>query len=121
MLKMKRIYDAEEPSDGYRVLADRIWPRGMSKRKAKVDLWMKEIAPSDALRTWFGHDPKRWPEFQSRYHEELRNQVDLTKQVRQLEKKYRAITLVFSARDEKHNQAVALLAFLRKGGLLAKS
>jgi uncharacterized protein YeaO (DUF488 family) len=121
MLKVKRIYDAAEPSDGNRVLVDRIWPRGMSKHKAKVDLWMKDIAPSDALRKWYGHDPERWPEFQRRYHQELRNEPELTKQIKQLERKYHTITLVFSARDERHNQAVALLTFLKKRGQSAKS
>ena len=71
MFKLKRIYEASEASDGYRVLVDRIWPRGVSKEKARIDLWMKEIAPSDALRKWFGHDPERWEEFQRRYREEL--------------------------------------------------
>ena len=64
MFKLKRIYEASEASDGYRVLVDRIWPRGVSKEKARIDLWMKEIAPSDTLRKWFGHDPERWEEFQ---------------------------------------------------------
>ena len=75
MFKLKRIYDASEASDGYRVLVDRIWPRGVSKEKARIDLWMKEIAPSDALRKWFGHDPERWEEFQKRYREELQKQL----------------------------------------------
>ena len=116
MLKLKRIYEAAEPSDGYRILVDRIWPRGMSKQKARVDLWMKEIAPSDALRKWFGHDPRRWLEFQDRYYEELRKETGLTRQVRRLEKKHRTVTLVFSARDDRHNQAVALRGFLQKRG-----
>ena len=121
MLKLKRIYDAAESSDGYRVLVDRIWPRGMSKHKAKVDLWMKEIAPSDALRKWFGHDPERWVGFQSRYHKELWKKIGLTTEIGQLEKKYRTITLVFSARDERYNQAVALRSFLKRGGSHSKS
>ena len=116
MFKLKRIYDASEASDGYRVLVDRIWPRGVSKEKAQIDLWMKGIAPSDALRKWFGHDPERWEEFQRRYHEELQKQTGLTNQLRQIEKQHGALTLVFSARDEHHNQAVALRAFLQGGG-----
>jgi len=75
MFKLKRIYEASEASDGYRVLVDRIWPRGVSKEKAQIDLWMKGIAPSDALRKWFGHDPERWEEFQRRYREELQKEI----------------------------------------------
>jgi uncharacterized protein YeaO (DUF488 family) len=116
MFKLKRVYDASEASDGYRVLVDRIWPRGVSKEKARIDLWMKEIAPSDALRKWFGHDPERWGEFQRRYREELQNEIGLIDQLQQLEKQHGTLTLVFSARDEHHNQAVALHAFLQGAG-----
>jgi uncharacterized protein YeaO (DUF488 family) len=116
MLKLKRIYDGAEPQDGYRVLVDRLWPRGMSKEKAKVDLWMKEIAPSDGLRKWFGHDPERWMEFQARYRKELQKKDELIKEISQLKKKYRTVTLLYSARDELHNQAVALLAILKNRG-----
>lgn len=114
MLKLKRIYDPSQVGDGYRVLVDRLWPRGVSKAKAKVDLWMKEIAPSDALRKWFGHDPERWMEFQARYRKELHKKYELIKEIRELEKKYGTITLVYSAKDELHNQAVALCTFLKK-------
>jgi uncharacterized protein YeaO (DUF488 family) len=113
MFKLKRIYDAFEASDGYRVLVDRIWPRGVSKEKARIDLWMKEIAQSDALRKWFGHDPERWEGFQRLYREELRKEIGLTSQLQQLEKQHATVTLVFSARDEHHNKAVALRAFLQ--------
>jgi uncharacterized protein YeaO (DUF488 family) len=89
----------------------------MSKQKAKIDLWLKQIAPSGSIRKWFAHDPNRWMEFQRRYHEDLRKQTGLTKQIRQLERKYHTITLVFSARDQRHNQAVALRAFLQRRGL----
>ena len=112
MLKVKRIYEVAQPADGYRVLVDRIWPRGMSKETAHIDLWMKEIAPSDQLRKWFGHDPRRWTEFQKRYREELRKKTELIKQLHQLEQEHRKVTLVFSARDEQHNQAVALQGIL---------
>ena len=116
MIKLKRIYETTEPSDGYRVLVDRIWPRGVSKEKARIDLWMKEIAPSDALRKWFGHDPERWGESQRRYHEELQKQTGRTSQLQQLGKQHGTLTLVFSARDEHHNQAVAPRAFLQGAG-----
>jgi uncharacterized protein YeaO (DUF488 family) len=86
----------------------------LTKEKAKVDLWMKEIARSDALRKWFGHEPERWTEFQARYRKELRNKTELLKEIKQLEKKYRTVTLLYSAKDELHNQALALLAFLKK-------
>jgi uncharacterized protein YeaO (DUF488 family) len=113
VLKVKRIYEAPAASDGYRVLVDRLWPRGLSKERAQVDLWMKEIAPSDALRRWFGHAPARWTEFQRRYRGELRQNPQLTLQLKQILKEHRVVTLLFSAREEQHNQAMALLAFMR--------
>jgi uncharacterized protein YeaO (DUF488 family) len=116
MFKIKRVYEVAAPSDGYRVLVDRLWPRGVSKEKAHVDQWMKEIGPSDKLRKWFGHDPERWTEFQKRYKAELRDKLDLTKELRKLEKQHRTVTLVYSAHDELHNQAVALSGFLRGHG-----
>lgn len=114
MFKVKRIYEASEPSDGYRILVDRVWPRGVAKDKAQIDLWLKETAPSDALRKWFGHDPERWAEFQKRYHEELKGAAGLTKQLKDLHQAHGTVTLVYSARDQLHNQAVALRAFLQK-------
>jgi uncharacterized protein YeaO (DUF488 family) len=113
LLKIKRIYETPASDDGYRILVDRIWPRGISKKRAQIDLWMKEIAPSTALRQWFGHDPERWSEFQKRYRRELRGKSQLTAQMRQLLRRHRAVTLLFSARDQQHNQAVALRAFFR--------
>jgi uncharacterized protein YeaO (DUF488 family) len=114
MLKLRRIYLPPTPSDGYRVLVDRLWPRGLSKSKAHVDLWMKDIGPSNGLRKWFGHDPKRWIAFRARYWRELRRKSQLVLELKKLLKKQRAVTLLFSARDEQHNQAVALSAFLQK-------
>lgn len=114
MFKLKRIYESAEPKDGYRVLVDRIWPRGMSKEKARIDLWMKQIGPSDALRKWFGHNPERWPEFQKSYRQELKRDAELIGQLRELEKKRGTITLLYSARDDSRNQAVVLCAFLRR-------
>src|SRR5579862_8865676 len=84
MLKLKRIYEAPADSDGYRVLVDHLWPRGLSKEKAHVDLWMKEIGPSDRLRKWFGHDPKRWSGFRERYWKELKSQPELVSQLKQV-------------------------------------
>lgn len=114
MFKVKRIYEVPAASDGYRVLVDRVWPRGVGKQNARIDLWLKDIAPSDGLRKWFGHDPERWAEFQKRYHEELNGASKLTRQLKDLESAHGNVTLVFSARDARHNQAVALRAFLQK-------
>jgi uncharacterized protein YeaO (DUF488 family) len=113
VLKVKRIYEAPAASDGCRVLVDRLWPRGISKHRAHVDLWMKDIAPSDTLRRWFGHEPARWAEFRRRYRRQLRQKPQLTWLLKQLMTEHRTVTLLFAARDERHNQAVALCAFLR--------
>ncbi len=113
MFKLKRIYESAEAQDGYRVLVDRIWPRGMSKERARIELWVKEIGPSDALRKWFGHNPVRWPEFQKRYRRELKKNTELIDRLRELDKKYGTVTLLYSARDDRRNQAVVLCAFLR--------
>ena len=116
MLKLRRIYLPRTPTDGYRVLVDRLWPRGLSKSKAHVDLWMKDIGPSNELRKWFGHDPKHWTAFRTRYWRELRQKAVLISQLKQLLRKNRTVTLLFSARDEQRNQAVALGAFLQRRG-----
>ena len=106
-INIKRVYENPTQEDGTRILVDRLWPRGLTKEKASVDVWLKEIAPSTALRKWFGHDPAKWAEFKKRYHEELRKnpeQVSLLKE--QIRKG--AITLVYSAKDEEHNEALVL-------------
>lgn len=110
-IKLKRAYEAPSDDDGIRILIDRLWPRGVSKEAAALDQWVKEIAPSTELRKWFGHDPARWPEFQLRYTEELQQQSELVRQLRALARQG-VITLVFSARDEVHNDAVVLKDFL---------
>jgi uncharacterized protein YeaO (DUF488 family) len=109
-LKLKRAYEPAAEGDGERVLVDRIWPRGVSKAEARIDLWLKDVAPSTALRQWFGHDPARWDEFRSRYHAELKDNPALG-QLRQIIAKG-PVTLVYGARDEAHNQAVALAEVL---------
>ena len=114
MLKLKRIYEPPQRSDGYRILVDRVWPRGVSKERAAIALWLKEIGPSTALRKWFGHDPARWAEFQKRYRQELRREPELTARITHLEKEHGTVTLVFSARDEERNQAVVIRDFLAK-------
>lgn len=108
MIQTKRVYDPPEKTDGFRVLVDRLWPRGVSKEKAAVGLWLKEIAPSDGLRKWFDHDPARWPEFKKKYREELKEYQKILKQIRDLEKGHGTITLVYAAKDEEHNNAIAL-------------
>ena len=110
-VKTKRIYDPPEASDGSRVLVDRIWPRGISKDEAKLDLWLKEAAPSTDLRKWFGHDPERWEEFRRRYHAELRDNDESLAALRKLIEDG-SVTLLYGARDEAHNNAVALKEFL---------
>jgi len=112
MVRSKRIYDAQKGSDGCRVLVDRIWPRGVTKQRARIALWLKEIGPSTALRKWFAHDPKRWPEFQKRYREELRDKSDLLAEIKKLEREHGTVTLVYAARDEQHNQAAVLCTLL---------
>ena len=106
-IKLKRAYEPPSAGDGTRVLIDRLWPRGISKQKAKLDYWMKDIAPSTELRKWFGHDPKRWDEFRRRYTAELREHPDLIAELRFLARKS-PITLVYAAYDESHNDAVVL-------------
>lgn len=114
-IRLKRVYEPRERSDGYRVLVDRVWPRGVSKERAAVDQWAKELAPSTALRKWFGHDPARWREFRTRYARELRASADALAALRARCKRQR-VTLVYSAKDERHNQAVALRDLLAQGG-----
>ena len=117
-LHLKRAYDPAEPSDGRRILVDRLWPRGVSKERADLTEWMKDIAPSTALREWFGHEPARWPEFQRRYRAELQAHQPLLDQIRTLAAKG-PVTLIYSARDEDHNDAIVLrdvLLGLPEGG-----
>ncbi|MCA0211475.1 MAG: DUF488 domain-containing protein [Proteobacteria bacterium] len=106
-LKLKRAYEPAAPSDGIRILVDRLWPRGVSKAEAHLDEWLKEVAPSTELRKWFGHDPARWTEFQHRYRIELAQHSDCLDHIRNLART-QTVTLVFSARDEVHNDAVVL-------------
>jgi uncharacterized protein YeaO (DUF488 family) len=110
-VELKRAYEPPSSRDGMRVLVDRMWPRGLPKRNAHIDLWLKDIAPSTALRQWFGHDSARWSEFRRRYRAELvRNPAPL-EHLRELARAGR-LTLVFGARDERHNQAVVLKGLL---------
>jgi uncharacterized protein YeaO (DUF488 family) len=110
-IRIKRVYEEPNGEDGTRILVDRLWPRGLTKEKAKVDLWLKDIAPSTELRKWFAHDPAKWAEFRSRYREELKRnkkQVSLLKQ----EAAKGTVTLVYGANDQQHNEAVILQSLL---------
>jgi len=110
-VRVKRIYEPPEPADGYRLLVDRLWPRGVSRESAFLDAWMREVAPSSELRRWFGHDASRWQEFKWRYAVELGTRQDLVAEILSLARD-RPVTLIYSARDTDHNQAVALAEYL---------
>lgn len=111
-IQLKRIYQSPDAQDGFRILVDRLWPRGIKKDDAKIDLWIKEIAPSDALRKWFNHEPEKWEEFKRRYGKELKEKQDLVDQLSSHLKKGK-VTFLFSAKDEGHNNAVALREYLK--------
>lgn len=110
-VRLKRAYEKAEASDGPRILVDRLWPRGVSKTHAALDQWAKELAPSTELRQWFGHDPLRWEEFQVRYAAEVHQQPQALAQLRALARQS-SITLVYSAHDQEHNDAVVLRALI---------
>lgn len=114
MIKTKRIYDAASTDDGFRILVDRLWPRGVSKEKAHLDLWLKEVAPSTTLRKWFGHDPAKWSEFKKKYKEELQDKKEMIDQLKTLEKQHKAVTLLYGAKDTEHNEAIVLADILNK-------
>ncbi len=111
MIRIKRVYDEPEENEGLRILVDRLWPRGLSKNKAKMDLWLKDIAPSDELRKWFAHDPDKWDEFKRRYFEELKGKqehVDLITE----KSKVGVVTLLYGTKEEKYNNAAALKEYV---------
>lgn len=108
-IKIKRIYEEAKKSDGFRILVDRLWPRGI--KKDNIDLWLKEIAPSDSLRKWYNHELEKWPEFQQRYAKELKDKEEWIDTIRNEEKKH-LVTLLYSAKETKCNNAVALKNFL---------
>lgn len=114
MIKIKRAYESSSEDDGFRILVDRIWPRGVSKEKANLDTWMKEVAPSNDLRKWFSHDPKKWKEFEKKYEEELKDKNELINEIKEIEKDKGKVTLIYSAKDKEHNNAVVLEHILKK-------
>ncbi|HEX5309060.1 MAG TPA: DUF488 family protein [Solirubrobacteraceae bacterium] len=113
-VRLKRAYEPATASDGYRVLIDRLWPRGVSRERAKLDQWERELPPSTELRQWFGHDPSRFEEFRRRYIEELRHHRSRISELRRRARQG-TLTLVYSARDSEHNDAVVLADVLRRG------
>jgi Uncharacterized conserved protein len=113
-ISIKRVYDSAAASDGLRLLVDRLWPRGLSKDEAAVDRWLRDIAPSPALRQWFGHDPAKWPEFQRRYVAELNAMPDAPALLQRLLQDHKHVTLLYAAKDEAHNHAIVLADYLRQ-------
>ena len=113
MIKLKRAYEKAEPGDGPRYLVDRLWPRGIGKNSLHIEDWLKDVAPSNELRRWFGHDPSKWNEFRKKYFAELKAKPDALAPLAKAAKK-RSITLVYSAKDAEYNNAVALAEFLKK-------
>ncbi|MBS1916942.1 MAG: DUF488 domain-containing protein [Bacteroidetes bacterium] len=113
MIKIKRIYDPVERNDGLRILVDRLWPRGVKKENAHFDIWLKEVAPSDELRKWFNHEADKWKEFEKRYSEEL-NHNEAFKELKQIIKEHKTVTLLYGAKNEKYNQAAALQNILKR-------
>lgn len=113
MIKLKRAYEKATKDDGDRILVERLWPRGLSKQKAAIDLWLKEVAPSTELRRWYGHDPDKWPQFKKRYWSELKDAGDALTSLKQRISEG-PVTFVYAAADEEHNSAVALKEFLQR-------
>lgn len=111
-IKIKRVYEEAGAKDGTRILVDRLWPRGIKKENAMIDSWMKEIAPSNELRNWFGHDPEKWIEFKKKYFAELKANKKLCEEI--ISSSGSTLTLVYGAKDEEHNQAAALKEYLEK-------
>ena len=112
-ISIKRVYEQPVPADGLRILVDRLWPRGLSKDKAKVDVWLKSIAPSSELRTWFHHDVDKWPEFKARYFAELDGNAEAVEELLDYARENKVI-LLYGAKDPRHNHAAALLEYLRR-------
>ena len=115
MIRLKRAYEEPAERDGLRILVERLWPRGLSKERAAVDLWVKEVAPSPELRKWYGHDPEKWPEFRKRYREQLRAQSAQLQPLRE-RAKHENLTLLYAARDRVHNEALVLAEVLQQDG-----
>jgi uncharacterized protein YeaO (DUF488 family) len=116
MLRVKRVYEKASKEDGWRVLVDRLWPRGLTKEAAGADVWMKDIAPSDALRKWFRHEQEKWEAFQKKYRAELATKKPLVEELQKMEKEHGTVTLLYGAKDEERNQAIVLVEVLKGRG-----
>jgi uncharacterized protein YeaO (DUF488 family) len=110
-IKLKRVYEKPDKKDGFRILVDRLWPRGLTKEKAGVDLWLKDIAPTTELRKWFNHDPEKWSDFQKKYLKELKENKEAVSELKEHLKKG-PVTLLYAAKDEEHNEALVLKHYL---------
>lgn len=115
MIKIKRAYDKWDKDDGFRILIDGLWPRGVSKTEGKIDLWLRQIAPTPPLRKWFGHEPKKFPEFAKRYKAELKGRRLFLYRIKDMEREKGTVTLIYGAKDREHNNAVVLREYLQKG------
>ena len=113
MITIKRVYEKPAKSDGFRILVERLWPRGLTKEKARVDLWLKEVGPSPELRKWYSHDVEKWTEFKRRYTKELKDKTDLLDEIKTHAKKGK-VTFIYAAHDEEHNSALVLRDFLKR-------
>jgi len=113
-IKLKRAYELPEEGDGYRILVERLWPRGVSKERLKIDLWIKDAGASPGLRTWFGHDPGKWEEFRRRYFEEIQERPEVVQLIKDALKQHGIVSFIFAARDEKHNNAVVLKEYIEE-------
>jgi len=111
---LKRIYEESTEADGFRILVDRLWPRGVSKEKANLDLWLRDIAPSTELRKWFNHDPKKWTEFQRKYKVELSKNLEHVAALEEILEAHKRVTLLYATRDEEHNEAIVIKDFLSR-------
>jgi len=117
-IKLKRVYEPPDGADGYRILVERLWPRGISKEAAKADLWLKDAGASPGLRTWFGHDPLKWEEFRRKYFEEIRSRPAVVRELADAIRRHGTVTFLFAAHDAEHNNAVALKEFLEQDDLV---
>lgn len=113
-IELKRVYDPASESDGYRILVDRLWPRGLTEESARVDLWLRRLAPTTELRKWYSHDVEKWPEFQKRYESELAAHGELLDLILDIERHRKIVTILFGAKDEEHNEANVVLTVLRR-------
>ena len=113
MIKIKRAYEKPSKDDGCRILVDRLWPRGITKNKARIDLWLKEVSPSNELRKWFSHDVEKWDDFKKKYRIELKKEKELLQKIKEFEKENKIVTLIYAAKDDAHNNAVFLLEVLK--------